>query len=243
MGYSKITLSALYSENSNYHAPVAEVAPTEQIGTPTSYYHQRMVVPPGRADTPGAVLDLSANYLNLAAPTAIMIANKDAATTVTVEYWAKLNDLPHPAAGITWTAAGTEGIIEDLTAGGTLFEDVHIGDVVFSANAGNAENRKFYLVKELPQGGAANDWPKRVIVSLYGTSMVSQVADDTASFVHGNRCTAKVPPGSSMYIPGGTMDVDLRTITGTSTLDTQYNEIQLYGDDATAVAEIFMVGA
>ena len=243
MGYSKITLSAVYSDNANYRAPASEVPPTEQVGTPTAYYHQRMVVPAGRADTPGAVLDLSGNYLNLAAPTGFIVANKDAATTLTVEYWSKLNTLPHPAAGITWEVSGREGTIIDLTAGGTLFEDVHVGDVVFSANAGNAENRKFYLVKELPQAGVANDWPKSITVDLYLTSMVAQVADDTASFVHGNRCTVKVPPGGMMYIPGGLMDVDLRTVTGQSTLDTQYNEIQLYGDDGTAVAEIFMVGA
>ena len=187
------------------------------------------------------MLDLSANYLNLANPTSVLIANKDAATTLTVEYWSKLNDLPHPAAGITWEVSGREGTIIDLTAAGTLFEDVHVGDVVFSADAGDAVNRKFYLVKELPQGGA-DDWPKSITVDLYITTMAGQVADDAASFVHGNRCTVKVPPGGSMYVPGGLMDVDLRTITGTSTLDTQYNEIQLYGDDATAIAEIFMVG-
>ena len=241
MGYSKVTIEAKYSDVANFSSTVAELSPFEQSSSSGAYYHQRMVVPAGRSNTPGAVLDLSATYLNLSAPTSLIIANRDATTTLTVEYWNKLNDLPHPSAGITWEVSGREGTIIDLTAGGTLFEDVHVGDVVFSADAGDAENRKFYLVKELPQGGS-NAWPKSITVDLYITTMSGQVADDAASFVHANRCTAKILPGGVLVIPGGILDVDLRTITGTSTIGPEYNEIQLYGDDSTAIAEIFMVG-
>tara|TARA_R110000824_G_scaffold177477_3_gene356882 strand:- start:12090 stop:12809 length:720 start_codon:yes stop_codon:yes gene_type:complete len=238
VAFAKIESRLIYSANENLTSPAIDSLVTQSV-TPASFYRHKAPIPQSDHESPGTVIDLSGSYLNIASPSVLQVTNSGA-SEISVEYWNKLADLPHPAAGITWTNAGTEGLIEDLTAGGTLFKDVHIGDVLFSANAGNAGNRKLYLVQELPQGGAANDWPKRVIVSLYGSSMVTHVADDAASFVHGNRCCQILTAGQVMTIPAKLMDIDLRTITGTSTLDTQYNEIQIYSPGGVGEAEVII---
>ena len=62
MGYSKITLSALYSENSSYRAPVTEIPPTDQTGTPTEYYHQLVALAAGVT----ASLDLGPTVIGMA---------------------------------------------------------------------------------------------------------------------------------------------------------------------------------
>ena len=240
MAFGRVTTAIQYSEKADFSAPSINET-TAISSTPTAYYRHRAPVPVSDHVSPGTVIDLSANYLNIPSPNLLQVINRGT-QDLSVEYWNKLADLPHPAAGITWTNLGTDtqGIIEDLTAGGTLFKDVHIGDVLFSANAGNAGNRKLYVVVELPIGGAANDWPKRVIVSLFHTTMVTHAADDAASFVHGNRCCQILTAGQAMTLPAKLMDIDLRTITGSSALDTQYNEIQIYSPGGVGEAEVII---
>ena len=119
----------------------------------------------------------------------------------------------------------------------TYFEDVRVGDVIYSDDAGNAANRKFFLVVEHPAG-----YPQKVKVSLEGTSLATHTADDTASFKHLTRNVITIPAGDFAHIPGGLASIDLRSITGTSSIGAQFNEMQFFSKSGTSQVEIFMTG-
>mgnify|MGYP003660982755 CR=1 FL=1 len=137
--------------------------------------------------------------------------------------------------------ADSFGYITDDTSDSSYFENVRVGDYLFSANAGNAYNRKLFIVSDLISSGVA--WPKRIGVSLYSTAMATHAGDDAASFVHLTRNVIHVPAGSFCHIPGGLANLDLREITGASSVGAEFNELKLYSAGGTTQAEIFITGA
>ena len=229
MAFAKIESKIIYSDNADYTKPAIDSTITE-VKTPASFYRHRAPVPQSTHSSPGAVIDLSSQYLNMTSPSVMQVVNRGA-QELTVEYWSKISDLPHPAAGITFSGDR----IKDETGSSTYFQNVKVGDILYSANAGNATNRKFYIVAEHPA-----EYPAQVKVSLYGTSMASHSADDTASFLHGVSCTHVLSAGQSLTVPARLMDVDLRAITGASSMGAQYNEIQLCSPDGAGEVEVII---
>lgn len=232
--YAKTTVSSIVAESSTYSDPVAKVA-QEHATQPVAWFHQVATIAAGKSSAPSFVLDLSPNYLNLTADS-FLISNKGS-NRLTVEMWNKVDDLAHPSAGISWGG----GYITDDTSDSSYFENVRVGDYLFSANAGNAYNRKLFIVSDLISSGVA--WPKRIGVSLYSTAMATHAGDDAASFVHLTRNVIHVPAGSFCHIPGGLANLDLREITGASSVGAEFNELKLYSKSGTTQAEIFITGA
>tara|TARA_R100000655_G_C2991518_1_gene193171 strand:+ start:1838 stop:2539 length:702 start_codon:yes stop_codon:yes gene_type:complete len=229
--FAKTSISALVSGFASYESPLVKSTTAEHTSNPVSWFHHLASVGAGSHSAPTYVLDISSSHLNLS-PDSILLNNKGS-DAVIVEMWNLVAELAHPSGGITFSSDR----IKDETSGSAYFENVRVGDVLFSENAGNATNRKFYLVAEHP-----TEYPAQVKVSLYGTSMVSQTADDTASFLHLTRNVLTIPSGKFAHIPGGVADVDLQAYTGASAIGAQFNELKFYSKSGTNQLEIFITG-
>ena len=234
MYYSRTTISTVVSTASTYADPIAKTTPTDQTSTPSTWFHQLGTVAVGKAKSPSFVLDVSSTYLNLV-PSSVIVSNKGA-YPVTLSCWSKVADLAHPSAGISFGG----GYITDDTSGSTYFENVEVGDCLYSPDAGNAYNRKLFLVSHLISSGVA--WPKRIGVSLYDTAMATHAGDDAASFIHLSRIKMNIEPGSFAHVPGGLADLDLREHTGASAVGAQFNELQFYATGGESSVEVFVTG-
>ena len=232
--YAKTTLATVFSNSSTYAEPIAKSS-VEEVSQPGTWFHQVASIGVGKSSSPSFVLDLSPNYLNMSADS-FTVSNKGS-NRLTIEMWNKVDDLAHPSGGVIWSG----GYITDDTSGSTYFENVRVGDYLYSANARAPYNRKLFLVSHLVSTGVA--WPKRIGVSLGDTVMSNDPVDDTATFVHLTRNVFHIPSGSFCHIPGGLADLDLREVTGPSAMDVQFNELKLYSAGGTTQAEIFIKGA
>lgn len=229
--FAKTSISALVSGFASYESPLVKSTTAEHTSNPVSWFHHLASVGAGSHSAPTYVLDISSSHLNLS-PDSILLNNKGS-DAVIVEMWNLVGELPHPAQGISFSG----GIITDETTPSTYFENVRIGDVLYSDNAGSEYNKKFFLVVDHPA-----EYPKKVSVSLYGTTMATQTADDTASFLHLTRNVVTIPSGKFAHLPGGLAHVDLREYAGSSAIGAQFNELKFYSKSGTNQLEIFITG-
>ena len=231
MGYGRITVNGLFSENSNYSDPSAQTFAGIQEETPVSFYHQKLTVPvAGVGVGPGLALDFQADAgfggLNLDDISAILIKNTQTsgANYLTVNWFSDLETIANPgvSGGFRFYLSSSK-IVDDNTSG--KFANVALGDILFTDNAETANNRKSYSVTEVTSSS-------EVVVNPNPSSDDS--ADVTATFSRGRLNEVQITAGKWLVIPGNLM---YRT-----TATTQFIDLNIYATGGTVTCEVFAIG-